>query len=147
MRREAERLIAARVDDVHAPQPARGDVERRDLVAAGVDGVEPLAVVAQDHGALVAEPAARAGAARGEAPGGGQRAAGAAVERHDGVTGGRVRRRVDGAGRAAGRGRRGRGRDGEREHGDEPREDRAAARYRDWPGHVCLLVRGGPGAR
>ena len=62
-----------------------GDLERRDAVAAGVDGEEQAPVVGEHDGALRAEPAAGAEAAARDGAGGGEAAVGVALEHEHGV--------------------------------------------------------------
>ena len=66
---EADRQVAAgrrRVDQLEA---VLRDGERRDAVAAGVDGEEPVGVIVEDDGALRAQPTAAAEAAAGDRAG------------------------------------------------------------------------------
>ena len=92
---EADRRRPAGGDGRLQLEPALADGEARDRVAPRVDGVEVVAV--EDHGALRAQPAAGAVAARRIRDRAGEGAVGGAAVREYGVAARRVAEDVDGA--------------------------------------------------
>ena len=101
---QADGQVAVGGDLVGKDRGTRVKAERRDLVAAGIDGEEVLPVLADDQSALGTQAAAGTGSPGGERAGGVQSTVDRAVEDKNSVAGSGVAHDIDGVGRGRLRG-------------------------------------------
>jgi len=95
--RQTDRLVPAGVDPVDQLQSIAFHREHRDLVTPGIDGVKPSLVGAQDHAALIPQPATGTKAPGGIASGRSESTRCGAVEDQDAVFHRIVSHGIDGA--------------------------------------------------